>query len=202
MIQLASKAPIHASDHVVLQRHARFLRGFRILPPEVLSNVLGQSFDHGPSLALLILDLDLDPLLHLDGVDLWRPLVQRPEVLVDADVLLRTCVDGVSAFGRPDGGLYRIGRTYRREWHGWCGWLSHRGSVRQSGAANCDIGTGDTMLAERCCSGSVDVRGLGGASCCRTDLDWRSGALDTERIEASEPGPNPTGESDRSAQRR
>src|SRR5262249_13129034 len=89
IVQLASEVPIDASDHVILQRHAGFLRGFRILPPEVLINVLRQSFDNGPRLAL-VLDLHLDPLLHLDGVDLWRPFVQRPEVLVDADVRIET----------------------------------------------------------------------------------------------------------------
>jgi hypothetical protein len=58
------------------------------------------------------------------------------------------------------------------------------------------------MLAQCCCSGCVDVFGAGGRRCCPTDLDRRFGALDAERIEASEPGPDPTGESDRSAQGR
>jgi hypothetical protein len=50
--------------------------------------------------------------------------------------------------------------------------------------------------------GCIDVLGAGGRRCCITDLDRRSGALDAERTEAGEPGPDPTGKSDRSAQRR
>jgi hypothetical protein len=52
------------------------------------------------------------------------------------------------------------------------------------------------MLAQCCC---VDVFGAGSRRCY---LDRRSAALDAERTEASEPGPDPTGENDRSAQRR
>src|SRR5262245_14456170 len=85
IIELSFESPIHASDHVVLQRHAGFLRCCRILPREILGDVLCQSLDDSPRLAL-DLDLRLDPLLHPDGVDLRRPLVQRPEVLVDAGV--------------------------------------------------------------------------------------------------------------------
>jgi hypothetical protein len=58
------------------------------------------------------------------------------------------------------------------------------------------------MLARCCCFGCIDVLGAGGRRCCITDLDRRSGALDAERTEAGEPGPDPTGKSDRSAQRR
>jgi hypothetical protein len=58
------------------------------------------------------------------------------------------------------------------------------------------------MLAQCCCSGCVDVFGAGGRGCCPNELDRRSGALDAERTEASELGPDPTGESTRSAQRR
>src|SRR6516225_4134756 len=54
IIQRPSETPIHASDHVILQRHADFLRGLRILPAEVFCNVLRQSFGNGPSLALVI----------------------------------------------------------------------------------------------------------------------------------------------------
>src|SRR4029450_13091453 len=68
IVELSFEGPIHASDHVVLQRHAGFLRGRRILPREILGDVLCQSLDDGPRLAL-DLDLRLDPLLHLDGVD-------------------------------------------------------------------------------------------------------------------------------------
>jgi hypothetical protein len=57
------------------------------------------------------------------------------------------------------------------------------------------------MLAERCCSGCVNVLGLGGRRRCRTDLDSGFGALDAERTEASEPGPDPTAESAHSERR-
>src|SRR5262249_6171519 len=240
IVQLPSEFPIHASDHVVLQRHTGLLRGFRILPPEVLGNVFRQSFDDGPRLAL-VLDLHFDLLVHFDGVDLWRPPVQRPEVLVDADVRLGARIESFGAYGRRV--LHGISRTRRRGQRGWRGWLRHRrrvgqGSVAaprigdyrascvlgfvslrirraqrrncywyrrglrhrrrvgQSGAAAGDISNGDTMLALCCCSGCVDVFGEGGRRCC---LNWCSGALDAERTEASEPGPYPTGESDRSA---
>jgi hypothetical protein len=56
------------------------------------------------------------------------------------------------------------------------------------------------MLAQ--CCWCVDVFGAGGRRCCPTDLDRRSDALDAERTEASELGPDPTGESARSAQGR
>src|SRR6516225_6367941 len=175
IIQFRSEVPIHASDHVVLQRHAGFLRGFRILPPEVLGNVLRQSFVDGPRLAL-VLDLHLDPLLHLDGVDLWRPLVQRPEILVDADVRLRARIESFGAYGRPGGVLHRIGWTHRCEKQGWRGWPRQRRRVGQSDAAVRDIGNGDTMLAQRYCSGCVGVFGAGGCGCY---LDRRS-PLDAE----------------------
>jgi hypothetical protein len=58
------------------------------------------------------------------------------------------------------------------------------------------------MLTQCCCSGCVDVFRADVSRCCPTDLDRRSGALDAERPKASEPGPDPTGESERSAQRR
>jgi hypothetical protein len=40
IMELSFEASIHASDHVILQRHAGFLRGFRILPREILGDVL------------------------------------------------------------------------------------------------------------------------------------------------------------------
>jgi hypothetical protein len=58
------------------------------------------------------------------------------------------------------------------------------------------------MPARCCCSGVRDLFGAGGRRCSPTDVDRRSGALDAERTEASEPGPDPTGENDRAAQRR
>ena len=58
------------------------------------------------------------------------------------------------------------------------------------------------MLVQCCRSRGINVVGAGGRRRCPTDLDRRSGALGAEQTEASEPGPDPTGESDRSAQRR
>jgi hypothetical protein len=55
------------------------------------------------------------------------------------------------------------------------------------------------MLGQCCCRGCVDVFGAGGHRCY---LERRSGALDAERIETGDLGPDPTGESNRSAQRR
>ncbi len=48
----------------------------------------------------------------------------------------------------------------------------------------------------------VDVRDANGRSCYLNDLDRRCGALDGERTEASRPASDPTGDSDRCAQRR
>ena len=58
------------------------------------------------------------------------------------------------------------------------------------------------MLTQCCCSGCVDVFDASGRRCWPTDFDRRPGALDAERTEASELSPDPTGESDRSAQGR
>src|SRR4029450_9572510 len=130
IIQLPSEARIHASDHIVLQRHFGFLRGYRILPREVLGDVLRQSFDDGPHLALALY-LHLDPLLHLDSVDLRRPLIQRPEVWVDASVRLGARIESVGASGRPIGILHRISWTHRRELHRWGGGPGPRLGVGQ-----------------------------------------------------------------------
>jgi hypothetical protein len=66
--------------------------------------------------------------------------------------------------------------------------------VGRSGAAARDIGNGG-MLAQCCCSASVDMFNAGRCRRCPTSLDRRPGALDAERTEATEPGPDPTGES-------
>jgi len=58
------------------------------------------------------------------------------------------------------------------------------------------------MLAQCYCSGRVGVFGAGGRRWRPTEIDRRSDALNAERTEASESGPDPTGENDRAAQRR
>src|SRR5262249_11373109 len=67
--------------------------GVRILPGKVLIHELGDSFRDGAALAVL-LDCRLDPFLHLDGIDLRRAFVHRPEILVEApfaqDALVRS----------------------------------------------------------------------------------------------------------------
>src|SRR6187397_1143097 len=71
----------------------------------------------------LVLDCRLDLFLHFDGIDLPRPFVHRPEILVDAlfaqDAL--------------------VGRSFERA-HVWLcldrrlfyGWISERGSTTQN----------------------------------------------------------------------
>src|SRR5262249_56889267 len=130
------------------------------------------------------LDLHLDLLLHLDGVDLWRSLVQRPEVFVDADIRLRTRIESFGAYGRPGDVLHRISRTRRRKQHGWRGWLRHRVRVGQSSAAARDNGNGGTVLGRGCWSGCVKVRGGGGRRYMPADLELRHGDLATARTDA------------------
>jgi hypothetical protein len=91
MIQLQFKAPIHASDHVIHQRHAGFLCRLGILPREVLVNEPYDSL--GDSLLLvLLLNCDLYLLRYLDSVDFRRSLVHRPEVSVDAGFCAKALV--------------------------------------------------------------------------------------------------------------
>src|SRR6186713_2881763 len=91
-IEFQLKAGIHASNHVILKRHAGFFCRDRILPSEVTEHILDISLDeslsNSPGFLLLFNDnprLDLDPLHHLVGVDFWRALIKRPEVILDAD---------------------------------------------------------------------------------------------------------------------
>src|SRR3977135_4350513 len=83
--KLSLKPPIRASDHVVHHRHAGFFRRLRILPREVLIDEPGKAFGDSHGFALL-LDCHFPLLMHLDGVLLGRPLVERPQESVDADV--------------------------------------------------------------------------------------------------------------------
>src|SRR6476646_2675702 len=91
-IELQLEAGIHASNHVILKRHASFFCRDRILPGEVTEHIfrisLDESFSNGPGFLLLFNGnprLDLDSLHHLVGVNFWRALINRPEVIVDAD---------------------------------------------------------------------------------------------------------------------
>src|SRR6267142_7046816 len=83
MIELHFEAPIHASDYVFSHRHTNVFCGLRILPREVLINELDNSSRDSPCLTLS-LDRYTYPFRYLDGIDLPRALVNRPEVLVDA----------------------------------------------------------------------------------------------------------------------
>jgi hypothetical protein len=117
----------------------------------IARSVLRQSFDDGPRLAL-VFDLYLDPFLHFDGVDLWRPLVERPEELVDADVRLDAPIESFEVYGRRGGVLHKISRTRRRKQHGWRGWLWKT------------VGPSRTVARETgrcCCSRAVQALGAG-----------------------------------------
>ena len=142
IVQFPFEVAIHASDHIVLQRHSGFLRGFWILPREILGDVFDQSFDDGPHLAL-DLDLRLDLLLNLDGVDFRRPLVQRPKVLVDANVRLDTRIESFGVRGRSVGFVQRVGRTRCRQQHRFWPRLRHRARVGHRGAVVCLVGLSD-----------------------------------------------------------
>ena len=85
MKQLQLEGPIHAADHVVHHREIGLVGGLRILPREVFIDVLVELPGHRDLLALAF-DGHLPALLHRDGVELGRALVQRPQVTVDADV--------------------------------------------------------------------------------------------------------------------
>src|SRR6516164_10176756 len=83
--ELQLETPIHASDHVSYHRHAGFFCRLRILPGEILIDELGKTPGDSYRFAVL-LDLHFPLLIHLDGVLLGCPLIERPQVLVDADV--------------------------------------------------------------------------------------------------------------------
>src|SRR5215831_13396520 len=125
-IQPHFKAPVHPADHVLRHRHASFFGGMRILPREVLIHELRNSLRDSAALAVL-LDCRLDPFLHLDGIDLPRAFVHRPEILVDAlfaqDALVRS-------FERPYIYLW-LGKRHFYDWisdGGPCAWVGERGS--------------------------------------------------------------------------
>src|SRR5437588_6143456 len=83
MVELDFEATIHPSDHVFSHGHRDVFCGLRILPREVLINELDTSSRDRPGLTLS-LDGHIYPFRHLDGIDLPRALVNRPQVLVDA----------------------------------------------------------------------------------------------------------------------
>ena len=115
-------------------------------------------------------------------------------------------------YGRPAGVLHRISRAYRREQYGACRRTRHWRRIRQSGATAPRIGDFDRASCllhfvshwirrtQGGCLGCVDVLGAGSRRCCPTDRC--TGALEAGETETAEPGGSPTGESDRSAQRR
>src|SRR3954447_9005236 len=155
-IELQPEAGIHASNHVILKRHAGLFCRDRILPGEVTEHILGISLDeslsNGPGFLLSFKDnlgLNLDPLHHLVGVNFWRALIERPEVILDADFGFG---DGAFAwrFNRAHGKqgilLQRIRCEQRSEaLHCGCGGgcESDRGpSIRTSGAGTLARATG------------------------------------------------------------
>src|ERR1700730_18727572 len=85
MKELQLEAPIYASDRVVHHWHASFFRRLGILPREILIDELSKAFRDSHRFALL-LDRHFPQLRHLDGVLLGRPLIERPQVSVDADL--------------------------------------------------------------------------------------------------------------------
>src|SRR5436190_16305326 len=121
MIQPRFEGLVHPADHVFRYRHARFFGGIWILPREVLNHELRNSFLDSAALAFF-LDCRLDLFLHFDGIDLPRPFVHRPEILVDAlfaqDALVRS-----------------FERAYVCLWLGRrlvYGWISDGGSTKQN----------------------------------------------------------------------
>ena len=62
-----------------------FSAAFGSFQRELLVDTPGEGLGDGHHLALA-LDLHLPPLMHLDGVDLGRPFVERPQIAVDADL--------------------------------------------------------------------------------------------------------------------
>ena len=67
IVEFQFEAGIHASDHIILHRHAGFLRRYWIFPGEVLDDVLDQRFNDGPRFAL-VLDHHLDLFASLCSV--------------------------------------------------------------------------------------------------------------------------------------
>src|SRR5262249_46416780 len=123
VIELHFEAAIHAADHVVLHRHAGFFRRLRILPGEILIDELGHTL-HDRSRFAVLFDAHLLLLGHLDGVELGRALIRRPQVLIDADVRHQALVEsfkrvhGLLGLVLLDLVLRRIGHARRRDLRG------------------------------------------------------------------------------------
>ena len=111
MKELQLEVSIHASDHVIHHRQADLPCRLRILPREILIDEPGEALGDSLSFALP-LDCHLPLLLHLDGVLLERPLVERPQLSVDADVDVHAFVgnfDGARALGAHALGAHALG---------------------------------------------------------------------------------------------
>src|SRR4029079_13548064 len=121
MIQPPFEGSVHPADHVFRYGHARFFGGIWILPREILNHELRNSLLDSAALAFF-LDCRLDLFLHFDRIDLSRPFVHRPEILVDAlfaqDALVRS-FEGAHVW------LWLV----RRHLYGW---VSNRGSTKQN----------------------------------------------------------------------
>ena len=206
-VELLLEAAIHASDDVIHERHAGFLCRCPILPREVLDDVLHLGFSDGPRFALL-LDRHLDLLLHFDRVDLGRPFVQRPQVVIDADL-------GHAFIGRFDWAhawlvliVHQGRRKDGRELHACFGrlWNTSVGHDGLDGGHLGRTGEGEDRFGRVCIASQRPASGYGRRhdgrlGWCRPAVtDRRCGILDLGRTEGAEPGRAPTGEGDRSAQ--
>src|SRR5215510_1518082 len=93
VIQPRFEGPVHPADHVLGHGHAGFFGGIWILPREVLSHELRNSFGDSAALAVLLYRR-FDLFLNFDGIDLGRSFVHRPEILIDTyfaqDALVRS----------------------------------------------------------------------------------------------------------------
>ena len=163
--------------------------------------------------------------MHLDGVHLGRPLVERPQVSVDADVRYEALVENFDGAHNLLGVVWhRIRRARCRHLHGRCFGRQHLRRIGQRGLddrfrlrgrhrlGGCSrhrfgdrrhVGVSDSGVAHCGCLRCVRELGVGGERWCAAVLDWRcAGVLDAGRTDGSRPGDDPACENDRSAQRR
>ena len=148
---------------------------------EVPKDVFGNGLGDDPCFALL-LNCDLLPVHDLVGIDLLGPLIQRKQIVIDADLHHEALVERLAARHCLAGlVLHRIGRVQRRHVHGW--------SFEQ-------------RLPPRAGQNDRGHRRMGHACITAIDHRRRIQILGARPTEVSKPCHRPTGESDGSAQRR
>src|SRR5262249_41146892 len=99
---------IHSADDVLLERHATFLRGGWILPRKVLIGELyNGSCDNGGFAFPFYSDLFLFG--DFRRINFRRSVVQRPKILVDADV---GCPAFIGRLGQTDFRGFRANRRF------------------------------------------------------------------------------------------